>query len=68
MECFKIMDFEAGYLKTLIDNLVESAREHEAEIMIDGGIVDDTTIAHSDLMNARRKLEKFINTLIGEAI
>jgi hypothetical protein len=53
--------------KTLIDNLVEATREHESEIVIAGGMVDDNTVSWSDLTNARKKLEKFINTLIEEA-
>jgi hypothetical protein len=48
--------------KTLIDNLLEAQGRIDARAIL----AMSTTVAGSDLRNARKKLEKFINTLIEE--
>jgi hypothetical protein len=48
--------------KTLIDNLLEAQGNIDAHSVL----AMDSTVAESDLNNARKKLEKFINTLIEE--
>jgi hypothetical protein len=50
--------------KTLIDNLLEAQVEYDADVVSAASM----TVTESDLRNARKKLEKFINTLIEEVI
>jgi hypothetical protein len=50
--------------KTLIDNLLEAQVEYDADVIS----VESMTVTESDLRNARKKLEKFIDTLIEGAI